>query len=171
MTDGPEKGFQQAANLQRLVPRKEGNYEFRSPRFQSWQAILGISTKRQRDENGAEADGTGWCHICFHIFPRKRKRIQKLRKQVQNQILPETNMYQIWCGHRQKADDYRNQENHAIKLKQLMLNRQTCSLTLSRLLSVMESRGWVGWAVQFDNVIYCPARLAMQNNYRTKILH
>jgi hypothetical protein len=26
-----------------------------------------------RDENGAEMDGTKWCHICFYIFMRKQK--------------------------------------------------------------------------------------------------
>jgi hypothetical protein len=28
---------------------------------------------RFRDENGAETDGTKWCHICFHIFFVKAK--------------------------------------------------------------------------------------------------
>jgi hypothetical protein len=36
-----------------------------------------------RDQNGAETDGTKWCHICFHIF---------IRKQKTNTATPETNM-------------------------------------------------------------------------------
>jgi hypothetical protein len=32
---------------------------------------LGVITTR--DENGAETDGTKWCHIHFHIFMRKQK--------------------------------------------------------------------------------------------------
>ena len=51
-----------------------------------------------RDENGADTDGTEWCHICFHIFLRKRKQIQKPRKQIQKQILSETDTDQIRCG-------------------------------------------------------------------------
>jgi hypothetical protein len=35
-----------------------------------------------RDENRAETDETKWCHICFYIFIRKQKRIQKRRKQI-----------------------------------------------------------------------------------------
>jgi hypothetical protein len=35
-----------------------------------------------RDENRMETDGTKLCHICFHIFMRKQKRIQKHRKQI-----------------------------------------------------------------------------------------
>ena len=51
---------------------------------------------RARDENGAETDGTGCYHICFHIFLQKRKRIQK-------QILPETDTERIQSGHGNKT--------------------------------------------------------------------
>ena len=51
-----------------------------------------------RDENRADTDGTEWCHICFHIILRKRKQIQKPRKQIRKQILSETDTDRIRYG-------------------------------------------------------------------------
>jgi hypothetical protein len=44
--------------------------------------ISACTTDHNREENGAETDGTKWCHIYFHIFMRKQKRIQKHQKQI-----------------------------------------------------------------------------------------
>ena len=74
-----------------------------------------------RDENGADTDGTEWCHICFHICLRKRKRIQKPRKQIRKQKLSETDMYRIRCGHGTESGclpEQSNPLNNARKLNQ-----------------------------------------------------
>ena len=73
------------------------------------------------DENGAETDGTEWCHICFHIFfygseneyrnPKNKYENRYRRKQRPN-MARRRNMIQM-------VAEIRNSLNHAEKFKQL----------------------------------------------------
>jgi hypothetical protein len=37
-----------------------------------------------RDENGAETDGTKWCHICFHILCGSRNEYRNTGNKYEN---------------------------------------------------------------------------------------
>jgi hypothetical protein len=112
---------------------------------------------RARDENGAETDGTKCCHICFHIFMRKQKRIWKYRKQIWKQILSEINMKRIRYGRGRKADDCRNQETTWIMKKNSRKSGKLKNLC-PKPVTITRCNGGVGYGffftVQYDKITY-----------------
>jgi hypothetical protein len=105
-----------------------------------------------RDENGAGTDGNKWCHICFHIFMRKQKWIQKHRKQVWKRILRKHtwNEYGVNTDEKRMIIGIKRPPKSCNKTQVSQVNQKTCSPNLSRLLSVIGGI-WVGC---FDSSIW-----------------
>jgi hypothetical protein len=117
------------------------------------------------DKNGAETDGTKWCHISFHIFMQKQKWIRKHRKQIWKQVLSEINMEQIRCGRGRKAYDCRNQETTWIMQKNSRNSRESKNLC-PKPVTITRCNGGVGyvllWWFSMTMSHIGPAKLAIK---------
>jgi hypothetical protein len=107
---------------------------------------------KDMDENGAETDETKWCHVCFHIFMRKQKRIQKHQKQIWKRILSKIDMERIWCENGRKADDYWNQKTSWIMQQKSSKSSKSKKL-FPKPIKITQSNGGVGVGI-FDSSIW-----------------